>query len=131
MSCIVRSYNKANNTTYRYESVSYRDPITKKPRSHRRCIGKLDPETGQIVPTGKRGRPKKQPSPAVEKSMEIKPGANSQAALVDAVTRLQEEQAQAKALDVEVRQLRLQMKQIKTAMGSLVEAANKILEICG
>lgn len=131
MSCIVKSYNKANNTTYCYESVSYRDTITKQPRSHRRCIGKLDPETGQIVPTGKRGRPKQQPSPADENSTEMKPDADAQAALADAVARLQEEQARTKALDAEVRQLRLQMEQIKTAMGSLVEAANKVLAICG
>lgn len=130
MSCIVRSYNKANNTTYCYESVSYRDPITKKPRSHRRCIGKLNPETGQIVPTGKRGRPKKEPPEAVEGSVEKKPDSSSKAALLEVVTDLRKEQESNKALNDEIRQLRLQMKQVKTAMESVSEAVSKVLEIC-
>lgn len=55
-------YNKARDTIYVYESVSYWDKDLKQPRSHRKLIGKRDPETGEIVPTGKRGRKKKAPT---------------------------------------------------------------------
>ena len=35
------------------------NPETGRPEGTRRLIGKLDVETGKMVPTGKRGRPKK------------------------------------------------------------------------
>lgn len=53
---IVKVHNKARNVTYVYESVSYWDKELKQPRSHRKLIGRIDPATGDIVPTGKRGR---------------------------------------------------------------------------
>ena len=51
---IVKVHNKARNITYVYESVSYWDKDLKQPRSHRKLIGRLDPDTGEVVPTGKR-----------------------------------------------------------------------------
>ena len=53
---IVKVHNKARNITYVYESVSYWDKELRQPRSHRKLIGRIDPATGDIVPTGKRGR---------------------------------------------------------------------------
>lgn len=53
---IVKVHNKARNITYVYESVSYWDKELKQPRSHRKLIGRIDPATGDVVPTGKRGR---------------------------------------------------------------------------
>ena len=53
---IVKQYHKETDTTYVYESSSYWDPEKKQSRSKRRLLGKLDPVTGEIVPTGKRGR---------------------------------------------------------------------------
>ena len=57
---IITQYHKDTDTTYVYESISYWDPDKRQSRSKRRCIGKIDPETGKTVPTGKRGRKKKQ-----------------------------------------------------------------------
>lgn len=56
---LVRMHNKARNVTYVYESESYWDREKKQPRSRRRLVGKVDPETGEVVPTGPRGRPRK------------------------------------------------------------------------
>ena len=53
---IIKKYNKANHTTYVYNSVSYWDKEKQQPRSKRKLIGKIDPETGEIVPTAGRGR---------------------------------------------------------------------------
>lgn len=53
---IVNVYNKSRGITYVYESKSYWDKELKQPRSIRKLIGKRDPETGEIIPTGKRGR---------------------------------------------------------------------------
>ena len=55
---IIKEYHKDTDTTYVYESESYWDPELKQARSRRHCIGKIDPETGEMIPTGKRGRKK-------------------------------------------------------------------------
>ena len=61
---LIKQYHKDTNTTYVYESESYWDPEKKQSRSHRKVIGKIDPITGETIPTGKRGRKKKEsPSP--------------------------------------------------------------------
>ena len=53
---ILKSKNKTTGVTYVYESESYWDKEKQQPRAHRRLIGKLDEETGDIIPTGKSGR---------------------------------------------------------------------------
>lgn len=55
---IIKQYHKDTDTTYVYESESYWDPELKQARSKRTCIGKIDPVTGEMIPTGKRGRKK-------------------------------------------------------------------------
>ena len=57
---ISKSYNKQNGVTYVYEVIeNYWDKEKKQSRSKRKLIGKIDPATGEIVPTSSRGRPKK------------------------------------------------------------------------
>jgi hypothetical protein len=49
-----------NCKTYAYEATSRYDPSTKSSRPVRKYLGRVDPETGDIIPTvGKRGRPRK------------------------------------------------------------------------
>ncbi len=55
---IIKQYHKDTDTTYVYSSESYWDPDLKQSRSKRTCIGKIDPATGEMIPTGKRGRKK-------------------------------------------------------------------------
>ena len=56
---IVKSCSKQNNTAYLHEQDYKWNPETKRPEGTRKLIGKLDPVTGEMIPTGKRGRPKK------------------------------------------------------------------------
>ena len=58
---LVKHTDKRTGVTYVYESESYWDKEKQQPGSHRRMIGKIDPETGEIVPTNGRGRKKKNP----------------------------------------------------------------------
>lgn len=51
MTSIIRSLDRRSGITYVYESESYWDKNKKAPRSRRRLIGKVDPETGEVVPT--------------------------------------------------------------------------------
>lgn len=54
MSCIVYQTNKKTGITYAYESVSYWDKEKQQPRSKRKYIGRVDPDTGEIVTSRKR-----------------------------------------------------------------------------
>ena len=51
---IVNQLNKKTGTVYVYENYPYWDKQKKQGRSKRKCIGKLDPSTGEIVPTHKK-----------------------------------------------------------------------------
>jgi alpha-ketoglutarate-dependent taurine dioxygenase len=55
---IIKQHDKRSGITYAYESHSYWDPEKKMTRAKRKLIGRVDPETGEIVPTD--GRNKKQ-----------------------------------------------------------------------
>ena len=57
---IIKQRDKRSGITYVYESVSYWDKEKKQPRSKRTLIGRLDPETGEIVPTDGRGKRRSQ-----------------------------------------------------------------------
>ncbi|MBP8989513.1 MAG: transposase, partial [Clostridia bacterium] len=48
---IVYQTNKQTGITYVYESQAYWDKEKQQSRARRKLIGKLDPETGEIVPT--------------------------------------------------------------------------------
>ena len=61
---IVDVHNKERGVTYVYESHSYWDKEKKQPRSHRRLIGRRDPETGEIVPTRRRKAKSEEPGPS-------------------------------------------------------------------
>ena len=57
---IIKQYDKRSGITYAYESHSYWDPEKKMTRARRKLIGRVDPETGEIIPTDGRNR-KKEP----------------------------------------------------------------------
>ena len=61
---IIRQYHKDTDTTYVYESISYWDAEKQQSRSKRKLLGKIDPLSGEIIPTGKRGRKKREAAPA-------------------------------------------------------------------
>ena len=51
MACIVYQIDKKTGAKFAYESVSYWDKEKKQPRSKRKYLGKVDPETGEIIPS--------------------------------------------------------------------------------
>lgn len=54
MSCIVYQTDKKTGVKYAYESISYWDKDKKQPRSKRKYIGRVDPETGGIISSGRK-----------------------------------------------------------------------------
>lgn len=138
MSCIVKSYNKRNDTYYVYESTSYWDASTKTPRNHRRLIGKIDKISGEVIPTGKRGRPRKtvnsEPAPAPSITG-AQPGnvssdiARLKAALEISEKRNASQEAQIKSLDGEVRRLSYQLKTLAPYLDSIEKSLGNVREI--
>jgi transposase len=51
MSSLVYLKNKQNNVTYVYENTSVWNKEKKRADCHRKCIGKLDPVTGALIPS--------------------------------------------------------------------------------
>lgn len=57
MSCIVYQIDKKSGAKYAYESISYWDKEKKQPRSKRKYLGRVDPETGEIISSGRKKTP--------------------------------------------------------------------------
>ena len=60
MAAIIHQKDKRSGITYVYESKSYWDKEKQQSRAKRKLIGKLDPDTGAVVPTDGRGRKRTQ-----------------------------------------------------------------------
>lgn len=117
---IIKQYRPDRDVTYCYESVSYWDPELKQARSKRKLIGKLDPETGEIVPTsGKPGRKKG----SKNKSREEKAQDHQQVAdaMNDHYRSLYEKQKDKNE------QLREEVKALKKSLSALEKERNQLL----
>lgn len=53
---IIKQFDKRSGITYVYESHSYWDKEKKMTRAKRTLIGRLDPESGEVIPTDGRNR---------------------------------------------------------------------------
>ena len=69
---IVYQKDKRTGITYAYESTAYWDKEKKQSRAKRRLIGRVDPDTNEIVPTDGRGR-KRSPDydPSLDKAEDM------------------------------------------------------------
>ena len=72
---IIKQFDKRSGITYVYDSKSYYDKEKKCSRAKRTLIGKIDPDTGEIIPTDGRNKgAKSKPntvSPEVDKDKRI------------------------------------------------------------
>ena len=69
MSCIVYQTDKRTGIKYAYESFSYWDKDKQQPRSKRKYIGRVDPETNEIIHTQNKGKKTNVPSAADKKEL--------------------------------------------------------------
>ncbi len=73
---IINQFDKRTGITYVYDSKSYYDKEKKCSRAKRTLIGRLDPETGEIIPTDGRNKGARsknvQPSPEADKDSIIR-----------------------------------------------------------
>lgn len=137
MSCIVKEKRKGTNTVYAYESTSYWVP-GKGPRCKRKLIGKIDPISGEIVPTGKRGRPPKSSTPPNATSTASAAGGTARTEvalkqqLIDAIASKQEQDGKISELADEMRALRAENQKLQVKINrmerSIRETRSIVLE---
>lgn len=140
MSCIVKEKRKGTSTVYAYESTSYWVP-GKGPRCKRKLIGKIDPVSGEIVPTGKRGRPPKTSTPPNATSTASAASAAGGTAstevalkqqLIDAIASKQEQDGKILELADEMRTLRTENQKLQVKINrmerSIRETRSIVLE---
>ncbi len=108
---IVKLRDKRSGTTYVYESESYWDKEKKQPRSRRKLIGKLDEETGEVIPTGKSGR-KKSPEKNREENSPTEP-------VTGYIRAITEKDARIRELEAENRELKKGKQDILETLGAL------------
>lgn len=111
---IVKHTDKRSGVVYVYSSESYWDKEKKQPRSKRTLIGKIDEETGEMVPTGKSGRKKADAkTPASDKE----PGSP----ITDQVRLLSEKDKEIQILKAENRTLLREKQEILKALETLCQ----------
>lgn len=100
-------YANQSGVVYAYESISEWDPVKKQSRSKRKCIGRVDPDTGEIIPTsGRRGRPPK------EKKSSAPPKGAENAALTEELEKLRTDYKELKKKNLELIQENEKLKSI-------------------
>ena len=92
---IIRQTNKKTGITYVIDSESYWDKEKQQPRSRRKIIGKIDPVTGEVVPTN---RHQKRKTAAAEQSPESAAAGRSDDEIIADRTRILELEKQVSKL---------------------------------
>lgn len=114
---ITKSYNKQTGIYYAYETTYEWSDAAQKKVQKKRCIGKIDPQTGEVIPNGKVGRP------LGSKSLN-KPGKSE---LSDQVFISAAEQLVSKASNIEVgiAALSRELKNLNMEISKLVSLASE------
>ena len=118
---IVRYTNKKTGVVTLYESTSHYDPETKQSRPIRKYLGKLDPETGELIPSKKRKREAEQASAGSADS-------GLQEALQKKTRECLEKERRIAELEEELEKLRSSMSRIIIASRSIFEISSGSLK---
>ncbi len=117
---IIKQYHKDTDTTYVYDSASYWDAEKGQSRSKRKLLGKLDPQTGEIIPTGQRGRNKKE-RPA-EDPVQVE--ARVAAASAGYLEKIQQQ-------ELTIRQQQIQITELNKRIAQMEETISRAAAILG
>jgi len=111
MSSIVRAKHK-NGSVYAYRSTSFRSPKTGRPTSKREYLGRVDPETGEIIPKKARRQHEDVSNPTVEED--------------ETTVRILEEKVA--RLEAELAEVAAERDALRETLESIVNAARPFLE---
>lgn len=116
-------YKNQSGITYAYESISEWDPVKKQSRPKRKYLGRVAPETGEIIPTaGKRGRPKKNSNMQEEKAADYK------SLFENASATLKKFQADLRRLKKEKEELAIQNQQLTDLISLIYQQTGSFLK---
>lgn len=122
----ILKYANQSGVVYAYEASYEWDPVRKQSRSKRKCIGRVDPETDEIIPcSGKRGRPPKKGQGSEEK--EGKPEESLKEKNAELLSRLSEAEKRNSTLQEENRKLLKENRALKGYLEKMVQGANSLL----
>ena len=125
MAYILNQYNRKNGVTYVYRAVSHWDKEKKMSRQKKKLIGKLDAD-GNVVPTGKRGRPRKNPIPDAPAAPEKEDSSAAlRSALLEARERIVELEAENRKSSSKVRQLERKLDRLVGSMEDMTKTLNR------
>lgn len=111
--------DKRTGITYVYSSESYWDKELKAPRNRKKLIGKIDEETGEIVPTGRRGRkPQNRETKAPEEGADYR-------------NLYEEARAQILQKDQSILELRTELSELKASLKQANQRLDRIRSILG
>ncbi|MCH4035180.1 MAG: DUF3450 domain-containing protein [Lachnospiraceae bacterium] len=116
MSSIVYLTNKTTGIKYAYESESFRDPVTHKPKNKRKLIGKVD-ANGNIIPTEPHG-PRRRKTTETCTSETAKPPVDEASELRQEIIQLR---LQIKDLTDQNKQQERQLERLKALIASMSE----------
>ncbi len=119
MASIIKKLNKQTGVTYVYESESYWDKEKKQPRSRRKLIGKIDEETGEVVPTGGRGGRKKRKLTELPETLPA--GSSLETLCLEQAEQLRQNDAELSALKKQVMELTLSVNEYKRRLSKIEE----------
>lgn len=114
---ITKSYNKHTNTYYAYDTTYVWDEKAKRKVQKKVCIGKYDPETGEVVPNAKRGRPSKQMTAAAVTERDIPQIPESVSSEISAaIAEINELESSAALIEDRLGRLKERMKAIRISL---------------
>lgn len=119
MVSIIKKLNKQTGVTYVYESESYWDKEKKQPRSKRKLIGRIDEETGEIVPTGGRGNRRKRELTDILEA--VPAGRDLENLCRQQAERLRQDEAEISGLKKQVMELTLSVSEYKRRLSKIEE----------
>ena len=117
---IVRYTNKKTGVVTLYESTSHYDPVTKQSRPIRKYLGKLDPETGELIPSTR----KKKTTTARASPADL----GLQAALEEKTRECKDMERRISELEDQIKKLRAAMSRISIASRSILEISSASIE---
>lgn len=120
MSCIVYQTDKKTGVKYAYESTSYWDKDKKQPRSKRKYIGKVDPETGEIISSRRR------------KNIPANTDNDQNHTYLAAISQLQEDllekESQIRQLQTDLTELSVKYNKAEKLFAEIVSSVNTFIE---
>ena len=116
---LIRQYRKATDTVYVLDAERIYDPEKKQTRYvHRRLIGKVDPSSGEVIPTGKRGRPRKDPAAKNAQDEQEKVTASNGQTIAELTARIEQLQQELEASQEQIR-----------SMNSIMQSIQRLLDM--